>query len=304
MSYHYLQEQAVDCLGLTYSVGGQSDTSNGTTIVNKLSPPESETVSCPLPPSLQTCVSSWSPVPLNSTEDLQTWLQGVSPANHSASPGNEPEQTTSAICGLQHGMSSAWLDPATAFLKTFQACLIADISEPSLTTWPKAGIVCGGEYYPQPSWELRINEIGSGLWPTPAAQEPGWKVGGKVEVVDKNGNPPTHPNQRWYDKNTGRIVQKGITQVAQMLPTPTANEGKGAGRKRYIGSPHYRGAKTSEALRTCETDPIYPNPSFMEWLMGWPIGWARLEPLETGRFRQWLEQHGSCLPEGQHETHL
>ena len=34
------------------------------------------------------------------------------------------------------------------------------------------------------------------------------------------------------------------------------------------------------------------NPTWVEWLMGWPIGWTGLEPLETGRFQKWLEEHG------------
>lgn len=25
------------------------------------------------------------------------------------------------------------------------------------------------------------------------------------------------------------------------------------------------------------------NPEWLEWLMGWPIGWAGLEPLETAK---------------------
>ena len=35
--------------------------------------------------------------------------------------------------------------------------------------------------------------------------------------------------------------------------------------------------------------------SFVEWMMGWPIQWSVLKPLETGKFRQWLQQHGECL---------
>lgn len=61
------------------------------------------------------------------------------------------------------------------------------------------------------------------------------------------------------------------------LPTVTANESKGSGKKRYRGSPNFRGAKMSEGLRTCETDPIYLNPSFAELTMGFPIGWTLLE---------------------------
>ncbi len=37
------------------------------------------------------------------------------------------------------------------------------------------------------------------------------------------------------------------------------------------------------------------NPSFVEWLMGWPIGWTGLGPLETGSFQSWLRRHSSAL---------
>lgn len=33
------------------------------------------------------------------------------------------------------------------------------------------------------------------------------------------------------------------------------------------------------------------NPDWEEWLMGWPIGWSALEPLEMGRFHSWRLQH-------------
>jgi hypothetical protein len=35
------------------------------------------------------------------------------------------------------------------------------------------------------------------------------------------------------------------------------------------------------------------NPDWVEWLMGWPIGWTDLKPLETDKFQQWLKSHGS-----------
>jgi len=35
-----------------------------------------------------------------------------------------------------------------------------------------------------------------------------------------------------------------------------------------------------------------PSPTNHEWMMGWPIGWTDLQPLETGKFQQWLQQHG------------
>jgi hypothetical protein len=34
------------------------------------------------------------------------------------------------------------------------------------------------------------------------------------------------------------------------------------------------------------------NPDWVEWLMGWPLGWTGLQPLEMGKFRRWLDLHG------------
>ncbi|KJH67258.1 hypothetical protein UF16_11095 [Chromobacterium violaceum] len=34
------------------------------------------------------------------------------------------------------------------------------------------------------------------------------------------------------------------------------------------------------------------NPEWVEWLMGWPIGWTGLKPLGMDKFREWQRQHG------------
>lgn len=75
------------------------------------------------------------------------------------------------------------------------------------------------------------------------------------------------------------------------LPTTGANEWKGSQKKRYSGSPDFRGAKMSEGLRTCESDPIYLNPSFAELVMMFPSGWSDLRPLEMRKFHEWQQQH-------------
>lgn len=99
------------------------------------------------------------------------------------------------------------------------------------------------------------------MWPTPSAQEPGWK---NIEVVDKNGNPPTHHNQRFYDKKTGRIVQKGLQQVIEMWP-PSGEQ-----------LPNVVGGSL--------------NPTWVEWLMGFPTGWTDLNALETPSSRKSLSK--------------
>lgn len=119
---------------------------------------------------------------------------------------------------------------------------------------------------------------GEMLLPSPAKSEPGWRG---IVVRDRRGLPPAHPNQRFYDRDTGRVVQKGVAQIATMfpnlkpashvlIPTPTRREGmSGPGR-----SPKRKGGVN---LRTFvnEQDGDYKlNPDWVEWMMGLPAGWT------------------------------
>ena len=71
----------------------------------------------------------------------------------------------------------------------------------------------------------------------------------------------------------------------RMFPTPTAHNAK------ETNAP-------SEALRNQPTLASRVggklNPMWVEWLMGWPLGWTDLKPLETARFQSGLQQHGGC----------
>ena len=114
--------------------------------------------------------------------------------------------------------------------------------------WPTPTAMTGGESV-APShltgghgWNIAA-AVHSGMWPTPSAQEPGWK---NIEVVDKDGNPPTHHNQRFYDKKTGRVVQKGLQQ--------TVADPKSGGKL---------------------------NPQWVAWLMGYPTEFLNSVPWAT-----------------------
>lgn len=86
------------------------------------------------------------------------------------------------------------------------------------------------------------------------------------------------------------------------LPTIGANEYKGSSKVRFRGSPQYRGAKMSEGLRICETDPIYTHPNFAEEAMGWPTMWTASTPLATDKFQSWLQQHSVFSPPDYYKT--
>ena len=47
------------------------------------------------------------------------------------------------------------------------------------------------------------------------------------------------------------------------------------------------------------------NPAWVEWLMGWPLGWTGLNASETAKCQQWRQQHLNCLVKGgQHDLSL
>ena len=239
--------------------------------------------------SLQTCVSSYSPVPLDSIEDLLTWLAGDSLASPLALQGNEKQAMTPEICGQQRWTLSGqsvrplctlrtYMDYSALQWTTEQGDLFT-ILERYSETWPKAGTMSNGV-----CWGLTMSEAytiekecGFSL-PTPR----------RSRAMEQNLKLESVKNHR--QSNLETVIAN------YFIPTPGANEYKGASRNRYLGSSHYRGAKSSEALRTCKEEPIYLNPLFGEMMMGWPTGATELEPLEMDRFHcAWLQPMKSYL---------
>jgi hypothetical protein len=70
-----------------------------------------------------------------------------------------------------------------------------------------------------------------------------------------------------------------------LLGTPLATDSKGGGWDAQSG--RLRDQLKSQYGMGC------PHPTHSEMLMGWPVGWTALEPLETDRFQQWLDSHGA-----------
>ena len=75
-------------------------------------------------------------------------------------------------------------------------------------------------------------------------------------------------------------------------PTPSASDNRDRGN---IGSPaiQRRKEKGKQIMlsQSVSTESGALNPDWVEWLMGWPIGWTDLKPLGTARFQRWQQQH-------------
>lgn len=168
----------------TSSVGNPSGMSSSTTTASKSSPQESVTDTSQKPRSLETSVSSWSPVKLESTEDLRMWLRRGSPASPSAKRERDKEQKTSATCGRKPQQSSLQYDPKESSLRTrleskvtCQWCAMT--SEEWVTAYLAAPLL------PPPAWAQDISVAESGYLPTPTAQSYGNNRGGSAGRVGK-----------------------------------------------------------------------------------------------------------------------
>jgi hypothetical protein len=275
--------------------------SNTTTTASVSSERGLTTASCPSRPFSETCVSSSSPVLLENTGDLRTWLQAAFPASPSAPQESEPEPTTRAICGPPPSSASAWYDPDTACWRTFQDSFLAGTLAPFSETWPRAGMVCAGEFYRQPNWERRISETDCGLWPTPKTTEykdprgktgnrsdeaktkAGWTLSEKVRMFPT----PTDPSKgggssRSHDRRDEIPSLQGMARAGKW-PTPKARD--------YRTGMEARVEPRAEAgLPVDLNDQVggQLNPQWVSWLMGWPLGWESLQPMRQETWRAWL----------------
>ena len=78
-------------------------------------------------------------------------------------------------------------------------------------------------------------------------------------------------------------------------PRPTASMSThGWSQTRQRQGNRYGKAVRENVAREKEAHGWRPRINLLEWIMGWPIGWSALEPLEMARFRQWLILHGRC----------
>lgn len=79
----------------------------------------------------------------------------------------------------------------------------------------------------------------------------------------------------------------------ETLPTPSVSMMKGSSENaltRVDGRSRLRNRLDYWVERDGKNGRL--NPEFIEWVMGWPIGWTAAEPLETAKYHEWRRQHG------------
>lgn len=271
----------------------------------------------------------------HSTADrgVESWISFLraSRASLGALPANGEELMTSATYGPAHIELSKKSDPDLSCSKMCQgyesSCpwlsgTCAELSTPSK----------GPSLLPPPPWVRDILESASGYLPTTKASASGPDYarssrprsgaddlttvlckkylptcrhsdadrGGRGDLVQAlRGNPNKHymPTTSACDSGSNRGGGMGRTGPLRpsvrtllkrtYLPTQTV-----------CGNWNRKGAsnKSGDGLATMIGGS--PNLNWIDWYVGLPIGWSALESLETSRFQQWCERHGtSCAKE-------
>lgn len=75
--------------------------------------------------------------------------------------------------------------------------------------------------------------------------------------------------------------------AVKQWPTPAARDHRHPNAKPYS---ERGGGPKGEQLPNAVGGSL--NPTWVEWLMGWPVGWTDCAVSATGRFQEWLRLHG------------
>ena len=222
-----------------------------------------------------------------------------------------------AECGEKWRGSFTRYDPDSSLWRTHQCSLLGDW-EPFSETWPKWGLMRDGECWEQSMLVPRISVTEFGfvpndedffhtpnttgmdggsnsrralkkrkeMWPTPRALEIEESYEGYIDRMKRSGNP----------KNVGKTRPQNLSMAVKMWTTPvTSDHAARRPTQNWAGTDLPSQVWVESGGReNPNLPPARLSPNWVEWLMGWPIGWTDLKPLAMDRFQKWQDEHGSC----------
>jgi hypothetical protein len=238
--------------------------------------------------------------------ELLTWCLGVSRAKTFPPLARAPESAAPALdSGERWHALLVKFDPASCGWKTAR-CLWEEGLDWSCLTLPRWGSLRDGELWERATPGLPTRERESGFLPTPRAGD----VSDKAGCAEKVGNA--------IKRKSGEKFSISLATMAHRnwWPTPCASEARQGLQIRREGkkgtqqslstavifaTPQARDFRTGQQSRWENpkrtrnlNDQIggQLNPTWVEWLMGWPLGWTDCAASATAKYQEWLQWHG------------
>jgi len=215
------------------------------------------------------------------------------------SPQQEKAQDlmeNAAECGITWRGWLAKYDPNSCSWRTAQCSLLGEEPE-SLATLPKWGMTVDGLLWELPTLEPITKGTECGLSPngvdtfhTPNTT--GLDGGSNSRKALKNRQWAS-PNARdWKDSGASQGNRKSPNLGTQVhWPTPrTKGMCGGSGSWDLLN----KNTTKEEARQMGAGNGGKLNPTWVEWLMGWPLGWTDLKPLEMDKSHSVPQQPGDC----------
>ena len=214
-------------------------------------------------------------------------------ANHSAPLGSAEDKTTRDICGPRCSEPLAFYDPELRSWRMSGVITLWGLTV-CLETLPTSGMTQSGKLFRRSPWVRHIAESGSSAWPTPTVDDSKNvnpkenRFHGLVAAVAMWPTPTTqeieHPDLTLTE--TGRRMSlDGLTShslnladAVRMWPTPRAAMGEQRNHTVYarpLTSPQNLENRIAQVDGPAIGGRL--NPMWVEWLMGFPLGWTDLE---------------------------
>ena len=191
-------------------------------------------------------------------EDGSTSSRAGSRASHSPTPDRVVGAMTSATCGpipcaFWSTQERLWGSSRTSLDSS--ACIGATTLERFSADWPMQGSMRSGVVWERTTSAPHTGASASGFSPTS----------------------PTSDCAPAPAATSGSSEEDGGTATRRTWGTPQAGDWKGAATTREEDS---RGQLRHQVKGRL-------NPLWVDWLMGWPIGWETTDPLPASTFAAW-----------------
>ena len=214
-----------------------------------------------------------------------TLFQADSPVSRSALQDSDKARQMTVTSGLKCSESYKSSGPLGCLVRTCLGSSIWHSTRCSLT-WKKSVTPHNRLLFRLAVSMPRTSENESPLWPTPSTGAALCAGTGNFKTLQRMAEKGliTEEERRQLSQGNGGKTNPGLLEwlmgyeqeFTKLMPTPVASNYKGASTARFFGGGSYR-HQLHELLECTPLGLIgRENPEYLEWLMGYPIGWTAL----------------------------